>query len=592
MKYEKSSNRLLHRALLLGTPAGVVAALTYSFYIMTDAMLAGMVLSPAHIACVGVVAPVNILVTALLDILGMGSSLALVICIGRGDRKGANRMFSLGLTSLVALGAVIVGACLLWAEEIVGVYGARTAETVALSAAYLRFFAPAFLLDSLNFSLMKTLRGHGRNAESLVASIANLVLKVLFSYALIRYSSLGLAGLGLGSTLSQAAVLVFLLVVLYRSKTGLHFGFFRYRWAEIKKVVKLALPSCGDQLADSVVACIINNILVSMLGILSLAVYAVVKSMRDMICCVGRGVGWSSSPLFGLLYGVRDNNGIKRVFSSSFWLGLAFTAVWAGAVLATMPLWLKLFGISAGGEVDPALIRQGVYIVAAFFPLQFLCRQLTVFFEATERFGRSLLNAVTADSIIFPLLLLLLLPMWGYVGLWLSWGLAFAVFYLCLYAWMCWQNKSPVISLDQLLSLPSMIREHVPKLDISVRSREQGVGNIAERVQEFLNGEGIERRTAYITALCLEELAADMVSHAQRLADMPEEYQELLDIKLFVENGQISVNIRNAAQRYNPLDFELDDETFAKVGVRMAQKMAHHIEYNYMYKLNVIDIVI
>jgi hypothetical protein len=48
--------------------------------------------------------------------------------------------------------------------------------------------------------------------------------------------------------------------------------------------------------------------------------------------------------------------------------------------------------------------------------------------------------------------------------------------------------------------------------------------------------------------------------------------------------------IRNESAAYNPLDFELDNESFRKMGVKLAQKLAHSINYSYVYKMNIVTI--
>ncbi|MBQ4538020.1 MAG: hypothetical protein II995_00270, partial [Oscillospiraceae bacterium] len=87
----------------------------------------------------------------------------------------------------------------------------------------------------------------------------------------------------------------------------------------------------------------------------------------------------------------------------------------------------------------------------------------------------------------------------------------------------------------------------------------------------------------------LEELAADFVAHT------PEKVKSdrvIMDIKLFSDKDSFKVLIRNSAPAYNPLDFELDDKTFSKIGVKLAQKVAKRIEYNYVYKINIVTITV
>ena len=61
---------------------------------------------------------------------------------------------------------------------------------------------------------------------------------------------------------------------------------------------------------------------------------------------------------------------------------------------------------------------------------------------------------------------------------------------------------------------------------------------------------------------------------------------------MFADEETIRIIIRNVASAYNPLDFELDDTTFSKVGVKLAQKVSRLIDYNYVYKMNIVTIEI
>lgn len=143
--------------------------------------------------------------------------------------------------------------------------------------------------------------------------------------------------------------------------------------------------------------------------------------------------------------------------------------------------------------------------------------------------------------------------------------------------------------MDRMLCLDQSIRDHVPAMDISIHSNNADVTGISRQVHEFLAQHGANAKTAYLTALCLEELAADFVAHTSLKGEKAVE-RAIMDIKLFSDEEFLRIIIRNAADAYNPLDYEFDDETYAKVGVKMVQKLARHIDYNYVYRMNIITI--
>jgi hypothetical protein len=63
-----------------------------------------------------------------------------------------------------------------------------------------------------------------------------------------------------------------------------------------------------------------------------------------------------------------------------------------------------------------------------------------------------------------------------------------------------------------------------------------------------------------------------------------------MDIKLFADESMLRTIIRNESAMYNPLDFELDGESFSKIGVKLAQNLADNITYNYVYRMNIVTI--
>jgi len=66
----------------------------------------------------------------------------------------------------------------------------------------------------------------------------------------------------------------------------------------------------------------------------------------------------------------------------------------------------------------------------------------------------------------------------------------------------------------------------------------------------------------------------------------------ILDIKVFDDESSMEIIIRSMGTPYNPLDFEMNCETFAKAGVKLAQKIAEKIIYTNVYKMNIVSIVV
>ena len=99
----------------------------------------------------------------------------------------------------------------------------------------------------------------------------------------------------------------------------------------------------------------------------------------------------------------------------------------------------------------------------------------------------------------------------------------------------------------------------------------------------------MDKKLSYKAALCTEEIAADYIAH--REVTKKKDKKAYMDIKVFREDGEIKIIIRNYDEPYNPLVFEKEEESFSKIGVTMVQKICKDISYNFAYHLNVVAIV-
>ena len=258
--------------------------------------------------------------------------------------------------------------------------------------------------------------------------------------------------------------------------------------------------------------------------------------------------------------------------------------IWGGIIYLLLPLLAQFYGM----EANP-YFRTGVIVGLVCLLLLLVMFVFTQAFESTEKAGMGLLYSCVPDSVIYPVMLALLLPVMGHNAIWIAFKLNALPFLLVLYLIRSIRQKNPRLSMDRLLMLDESIRDHVPMLDISIRADNTDVTGISSQIHRFLLEENASERTAYRTALCLEELAADFVAHTMQEGGKAAE-RDIMDIKLFADGDVLQIIIRNIASRYNPLNFELDDQTFAKVGVKMVQKIARRIDYNYVYRMSIVTI--
>ena len=571
-------------------PSCFLRILGINFLNMLDAMLAGYFFTPEYIAAIGVVVPVTTIAAALMNAIASGVEIGMSVANGAGDKERADRIYSLGIISTVLLCALFLIASEIFAYKIVCICGANEAGVAAIAARYLRFVAPYFLFLGIKLVQTSVLSVYGYQAEVTVSTLVELILNLVMSVILVKFTNLGIAALALGSWAATFMSMFCCIASMKHRKLPIMIRFYKFKLSDAASLVKYGFPTSGDKLAEGFADSIINNIIAASLGTAGLAVYSVVNSIQYLILTASDGMRAALCPMVGIFAGARDKNGVKKTLAEGLKITYVFAIAWLALILILLNPIIRIYMNGSGAEGLESIIRCGVYIISVFTPFMLVVYVMIGFYEAIDRPLLSIAFAAVPDSLIMPLMMFLLVPVLGYNGVWIAYGSCETIFLIIFAVIFLLRRRTLKPSADDMLFLDESIRDNVPMKDISVHYSNTDITGLSHNIQSFLNNNGASPRTSYMCALCLEELAADFIAHSQITNEKINEDRELMDIKLFSDENTFRIVIRNTAKQYNPLDFEYNPEDFSKIGVRMAQKVAEEIYYNYVYKMNIITI--
>jgi len=117
-----------------------------------------------------------------------GVSAAMVVCLsqnlGHGDRVRVRRFYRVSVCVEAALIAVLGTVCFLFPSQIVGLFS-DNGEVIAAGARYTGTMAYLYLFAYMGEVIQGFFRGLGRLRLTMVASLLQVVLRVVLSYFLI-----------------------------------------------------------------------------------------------------------------------------------------------------------------------------------------------------------------------------------------------------------------------------------------------------------------------------------------------------------------------------------------------------------------------
>ena len=593
MTTELQSNVLSAGTIKKVMPACLVYALVQSMTFMVDTMIAGHFMGSDAVAAVALGTPAVGLMLSFTGTILHGGFHKMLHCMGKSDMEGYRRIYSLALTLTVIVDIIFIALCLFCTDGIVNICGGSkaTEQAVRYAVLYIRTECPLILFFCLGSLFQLVVAAFGYQTERMICSVVNVGVNIAASVAAVMLlpEEYRIAGLGIGSAAGAFAQMITAFVMIKYRKISVKYGLYAPSKENVKDAldcIRRGLPSSVDNMLDSASSSVVNNIVLGVFenGTGVLALVSVIKTLGTVVRTVGRGTLYASEPLFAILFSGRDKEGIRKTFTASLKLGLIYAAALAVILIALQSPILSFYNISDSADGRTGLILIALSGIISVFPFT-----LSSAYESTDHLSLSLLVAALPDSVLYPALVAVFGRIFGVTGIWLAYGYNFVLFFAVYYLVLAVINKRFPVPLDKLLAL-GKIKERFTVLDVSIPTEADSVTFIAETLQKFFNENGTSKKNAYISALCMEEIAADYLSHRNSAAKPGK--KTYMDIKAFCDDGRTELILRNYDEPYNPLLFERDDETFSKIGVTMVQKIAEDITYSYSYHLNIISVTV
>jgi putative MATE family efflux protein len=309
--------------LSIAIPIGI-GMLFQTLYVLVDLYFVGQ-LGDAAIAGVSAGSSVQFIVTALTQILGVGTMALIAQASGRKDREDANVVFnqSLRLAATCALGVLIGGYTL--AGSYMATLGADAA-TAAAGTTYLHWFLPGLALQFAISSMGSALQGTGIAKPTMVVQMIAVTLNAVLSPMLIAGwwtgRPLGVLGAGLSTSISIAVGALLMLLYFLRLERYVQFqpGHAKPRLAVWRRILKIGLPPGGEFL---LLFLYIGTVywIIRAFGSEAQAGFGIGSRVMQAIFLPAMAVAFATAPVVGQNFGGGHPDRVRQTLRSSALIG-------------------------------------------------------------------------------------------------------------------------------------------------------------------------------------------------------------------------------------------------------------------------------
>ena len=580
MKQRYAFNNIKHLYLSL-LPAQIFSFVTSSLSGIVNGLVIGNYLSNLDMIALGFVSPLVQIVSVFSTIVSSGARIVCGKYIGRGDNKRINQTFTTTITVLICFGLLLTILGLTCSIPIAKIIA--NVETTERTAAYIKGLSIGMLPTTLIPCLMVFLQMRNENTYALISTLLLAVSNLIICLAVIEYIGLDIFGIGLVTSISQFITLGFIIIRFYMVKTLPRFE--KCTEKLLRDIMIFGLPTALSSLLYGFRNGILLKLASSVYGVAAVNALSILNSSCGPFDAVNIGVGATALMLASIYIGEKDSDSLIILSKVAITIGIIICSIKTIFIYFFAGDIARLFGATAGVVKE---MTSNLYIAYG------LCMPLNVIplviINTYQAFGKiTYCNVILLfTTMIFPLSFAYFgKALIGINSIWYCYTAAEIFIFIFIYVIACCVKKRLITNLEDLLILDNKIKvgKHI---SISIKTMDEVI-NVSKRVQDYCLSEKIDKNRSYISGLCVEEIAANIIEHGFTKS---KKKNNEIDIFVDVDKGNVKIRIKDNAVAFDPHIKINNEDPTTNIGIKMVSKLAKEMNYQNDFGLNVLIISI
>ena len=569
--------RKLVRQMLI---AQIFAALTVSLCLMIDSIMIGRFLGEEAIAAYGLSNPVLLVIGAVSSLLASGIQAACSKSLGKGSQEETDAGYSSAIASGGSISILFMLFVLLLTSPLATIMGAgRSGVLFEQTRDYLRGFVIGAPASMLALVLVPFLQMAGKTGLLIASVLAMTVADVGLDLLNVLVFHGGMFGMGLASSLSYYIAVLIAGVYFLSRKCVFRFSWKLVTGRKIAELFRSGIPAGVGMIASVILVFALNKILAVHGGNSAVAAYSVIMTIGNASNCITTGIGGVSLTLSGIFYNEEDRTSLRELIRQLVRYAVILGTAVGIMLLIAAPAFVSLF-IPIQSEAQ-AMAVLGVRLFAIGLIPCCINNALKYCYQATERIplteGISLM-----EGAVLPILSALILSwMIGTTGVWLNFGMGEILTLICIVVYV-WKktHQAPWKNDSFLLLSRSFGATDENMMEADIRSMDD-IRQAVDRAEAFCMKHGQSAKTSNHIALCIEEMAANVLQHGFTQDDR----QHHMSVRVISQKDKWILRFRDDCSAFDPVHY-VPGEGEDALGIRLVLALAEEANYTYSLNLN------
>lgn len=584
-----SKNQVLEKLFFKLLPVQIMIFGMNSLNSIVDGTIAGRYIDGKTVGVIGLFFAVVGIVSAISSVILGGGTVLSGRYIGAGNLEKTRGVFSLCITLSLIISAVISFICFCFPGQVAIFCGADESLKASLmqySRGYSFGIIPMFLSQQLASYLQLETQSK-RNYIGVGAMIFfNITLDILF----VTVLNLGVLGLAYATSACNWIYFLVLAPYYFSGRAQMKFSFSNILWEKTFELIKIGSPGALLQFCLAMRDLTLNRVILRYGGEIGLSSRASMGMIGGFFVALGVGGGTVIRMLASVYVGEEDKDSIKSLIKLALTKMMAMmVAMMVFMILISGPM-ASVFFPDKASEVY-ILTKQQFMIYALALPAILIVQIQTNYLQATGNNIAVHVSSIVDGYISVVIPAIILAPVMGALGVWWATpiGILITMMVYPIYACILWKHIPKNVD-EWLLFRDGFGVKDEDRLCINVNSMDDVIGS-SEKIQKFVLDKGYSRKTAYFSALAMEEMSGNIVNHGFNADDREHD----MDVRVISVKDCILLRIKDNCKPFDPISMAKlhnPDDPSKNIGIRMISKIADEFSYQNMLGLNVLTIQI
>ncbi|MDR0913006.1 MAG: polysaccharide biosynthesis C-terminal domain-containing protein [Methanobrevibacter sp.] len=560
-----------------------------------DSLIIGNLLGSNALAATVLCVPITIIYTAIEMTLGFGGSTMATISKANRNMEKSKQIFTVSIISLLVISILIAIVGNLFLGDLSNLLVQGNQSLLPLVENYLEFLllgAP-FMLLPLGFSYF--IRAEGKpNTATLVFIVANVV-NVIFDIILIKFLNMGIAGGSLSTVIGYAVGMIFVVKYLISKDRVTKFSTnLSHKFQILKEIIISGLSPASGQIFMFLKIFFINSLVLIVLGNPGAVAVSLCFDMLLIVSIVISGVCESFSPIVAVLYGEKDNNGIKFIMKRSVIIAVGFSLVFMIVILLFPDLIAQLYGIKS--SIDLVVASEALRLFSLSFCGVAISFIMLFYTQTIMRNKLSFFISAFEGLVLIVPLVYIFSYLFGGVGIWLAFLVTEVITIALIIIFTKIISKTSKNKFNGILLLEQ--DEDVKSFDLTVKSSSKDVVKVSEDLINFSRENGLDEKTSMYLGLAFEEMMVNTIEYnngfindkmnkidESKIKDKNSSL-EFIDILVKIGVNEVILSFKDSGIEFDPTEYSSEDDSIAFTNIDVLKKISESISYARVLGLN------